>query len=263
MKKLFIIVCSLFVGIANADNVITSKEYVDTQGATLQPEISAKNANTVLTYPAAGTDAPGEKAIYDASAAYGAQTDALVTAGQFNNALQTALDTEFVCVSRNDQGCLLYEIRAGTPKSASKNLFDKNNRERLYGWFPGTGAPLQYVPSGYANRIACKPNTTYTASYHGNSDQAVLNFASTYSDAIPSPSVYSIPCPNSIRLEHPTNNTPVTITTGPNDKWLIVQYNVAEPQNTDMADYLQIEEGSVATAYEPYQYQNLYLPAEN
>ena len=115
MKKIFIIICALFVGIANADNVITSKEYVDTQGATLQPEISAKNTNTVLTYPAAGTDVPGEKAIYDASAAYGAQTDALVTAGQFNNALQVALDTEFVCVSRNDQGCLLYEIRAARP----------------------------------------------------------------------------------------------------------------------------------------------------
>ena len=117
MKKLFIIICALFVGIANADNVITSKEYVDTQGATLQPQVQAKNTNTVLTYPAAGTDTPGEKAIYDSSAAYGEQTDALVTAGQFNNALQVALDTEFVCVSRNEQGCLLYEI------TAQKNLF--------------------------------------------------------------------------------------------------------------------------------------------
>ena len=115
MKKLFIIICALVVGVAYADNVITSKEYVDGQSATLQPQIQAKNTNTVLTYPAAGTDAPGEKAIYDASAAYGEQTDALVTAGEFNNALQVALDTEFVCVSRNDQGCFLYEIRAGTP----------------------------------------------------------------------------------------------------------------------------------------------------
>ena len=112
MKKVFIIVCALFVGLANADNVITSKEYVDTAGAALQQQVPAKNADTVLTYPAAGGETPGEKAIYDASAAYGEQTDALVTAGQFNNALQVALDTEFVCVSRNEQGCLLYEITA-------------------------------------------------------------------------------------------------------------------------------------------------------
>ena len=117
MKKLFVIICSLFVGIASADNVITSKEYVDGQSAALQPQIQAKNTNTVLTYPAVGTDTPGEKAIYDSSSAYAAQTDALVTAGQFNNALQTALDTEFVCVSRNDQGCLLYEIRAAKPQN--------------------------------------------------------------------------------------------------------------------------------------------------
>ena len=116
MKKLFIIICAFFVGFAHADNVITSKEYVDTQGAALQPQVPAKNTNTVLTYPAAGTDAPGEKAIYDASAAYATQSDALVTAGQFNNALQVALDTEFVCVSRNDQGCLLYEIRSASQK---------------------------------------------------------------------------------------------------------------------------------------------------
>ena len=116
MKKLLFILIALFVCTGRADNVITSKEYVDTAGVALQPQISAKNTNTVLTYPATGTSTPGEKAIYDASAAYTTQTDALVTAGQFNNALQVALDTEFVCVSRNDQGCLLYEIRAATQK---------------------------------------------------------------------------------------------------------------------------------------------------
>ena len=112
MKKLFIIICALFIGIVYADNVITSKEYVDTAGATLQPQVQAKNTNTVLTYPAAGTDTPGEKAIYDASTAYGEQTDALVTAGAFNTALQTALDTEFVCIEwASDWQCLLYQVQ--------------------------------------------------------------------------------------------------------------------------------------------------------
>ena len=127
MKKLFIIIYALFVGFAYADNVITSKEYVDTQSASLQPQIQAKNTNTVLTYPAAGTETPGEKAIYDAFAAFGEQTDALVTAGQFNNALQVALDTEFVCVSRNDQGCLLYEIRAATQHQSPNVLCEPSH----------------------------------------------------------------------------------------------------------------------------------------
>ena len=120
MKKVFIIICALVVGMANADNVITSKEYVDGQSATLQPQIQAKNTNTVLTYPAAGTDAPGEKAIYDASATYGAQSDALVTAGAFNSAMQNALESEFVCTEwqgsvHDNAHCLLYEVRAAQP----------------------------------------------------------------------------------------------------------------------------------------------------
>ena len=86
-------------------------------------------------------------------------------------------------------------------------------------------------------------------------------FASTPYDYVPSAEQNEVYCRNSIRLTDPTKNTPVTITTGPNDKWLIVQYNVAEPQNTDMANNLQIEEGAVATEYEPY--KNMYLPDAN
>jgi len=162
MKKLFIIICAFFVGFAHADNVITSKEYVDTQGAALQPQVPAKNTNTVLTYPAAGTDAPGEKAIYDASAAYATQSDALVTAGQFNNALQVALDTEFVCISRNDQGCLLYEIRSASQKQT----------------LPAGYTQLEYIESTGTQYI----NTNIIPSsdgYHINTKMTFLSTPST------------------------------------------------------------------------------------
>ena len=118
MKKLLFVILSLFAFVAYADNTITSKEYVDGQVSTLQTQIPAKNTNTVLTNTGtAGT--VGEKAIYDTTAAYGAQSDALVTAGAFNSAMQNALESEFVCVEwqgsvHDNAHCLLYEVRGAT-----------------------------------------------------------------------------------------------------------------------------------------------------
>ena len=118
MKKLLFVILALFVVSVRADNTITSKEYVDTQVSNLQTQIPAKNTNTVLTNTGtAGT--VGEKAIYDTTAAYGTQTDALVTAGAFNSAVQNALESEFVCIEwqgsvHDNAHCLLYEVRAAT-----------------------------------------------------------------------------------------------------------------------------------------------------
>ena len=120
MKKLLFVVFALFALSVRADNTITSKEYVDGQVATLQTQIPAKNTNTVvMNTGTAGT--VGEKAIYDTTAAYGTQTDALVTAGAFNSAVQNALESEFVCVEwlgnvHDNAHCLLYEVRGATPK---------------------------------------------------------------------------------------------------------------------------------------------------
>ena len=115
MKKFLLSFLFLVVGIAYADNTITSKEYVDGQVATLQTQIPAKNTNTVVTNTGTAGSV-GEKAIYDTSVAYGTQTDALVTAGAFNSAIQNALESEFVCVEwqgnvHDNAHCLLYEVR--------------------------------------------------------------------------------------------------------------------------------------------------------
>lgn len=133
-----------------------------------------------------------------------------------------------------------------------KNLFNKNNRTRIYGYFASSGTTWSYNASAYSNKIPCKPNTTYTFRYNGNSTQAVLGVGSCSTDTEPSVDVGNVTVTQAIRQNSPTISTPVTITTGPNDKWLIVAYNVAEPQHSDMADNLQIEEGSTATKYEPY-----------
>ena len=134
-----------------------------------------------------------------------------------------------------------------------RNLFDKDTADanRIYGFFQQTGTAWHWADAGFSVRIPCKPNTTYTARYNGNDTQAVLGFGSTSNDNIP-PSGSSVSVTQGIRQNNPTINTPITLTTGPNDKWLIVAYNVAEPQHSDMANNLQIEESDTATAYIPY-----------
>lgn len=139
----------------------------------------------------------------------------------------------------------------------SPNLFNKNNLpERIFAYFKSTGTVWTQTDLGYSLRFPCLPNTTYTARYNGNSTQAVLSFASTNNDNIPTSSNQTVTVTQAIRQNSPTINTPITLTTGADDKWLIIQYNVAEPQNTDMADNLQIEQGSMATAY--YSYGQIY-----
>ena len=129
MKKLVFIVFALFVGVSYADNVITSKSYVDTAANNLQEQIGANDANTVLTY----TDTAGrvsEKAIYDSSESFDEQTDALVTAGAFNTAVQNALESEFVCIDwlgdvHDNNHCLLYQIRATQPTQVLPNGYTR------------------------------------------------------------------------------------------------------------------------------------------
>ena len=137
----------------------------------------------------------------------------------------------------------------------SPNLFNKNNLpERIHAYFSSSGTTWTYTGTGYSLRFPCSPNTTYTARYNGNSTQAVLSFASTNNDDVPTSNQQTVTVTQAIRQNSPTINTPITLTTGANDKWLIVQYNATEPQNTDMADNLQIERGSTATPYMPYGY---------
>ena len=135
-----------------------------------------------------------------------------------------------------------------------KNLFDKTTADdkRVYGYFASSGTTWSYAGAGFSIRIPCKPNTEYTARYNGDSTQAVLGFGSTSNDDVPTDVVWSVTVTQWVRQNSPTIGTPITITTGANDKWLIVAYNMTEPQHSDMADNLQIEEWNTATTYEPY-----------
>ena len=139
--------------------------------------------------------------------------------------------------------------------AVGKNLFDKSTADanRITAYFPSTGTTWAYTSTGFSIRIPCKPNTTYTARYNGNSTQAVLSFGSTNNDDVPLSFSEPVTVTQAIRQGNPTIDTPITLTTGASDKWLIVAYNVNNPQHSDMQNNLQIEKGATATAYEPYQ----------
>jgi hypothetical protein len=118
LKRVVLFLSLLCVGTAFAagDKISTSKSYVDTQIATKQEKIPAVNTNTVLTHT--NTDGEiGEKAIYDATANYATQTDALVTAADANAAIQNAIDTEFVCTewapnaAHTDDNCYIWNVQ--------------------------------------------------------------------------------------------------------------------------------------------------------
>lgn len=117
MKKLAIclmIVCA-FGARAENEPAATSKEYVDTELATKQPIIPAEGNNVVMTFDSSATDGIGTKQVYDESASYTEQQDALVTAQTANAAVQMAINGEFYCkewstIVEND--CWLWGIKA-------------------------------------------------------------------------------------------------------------------------------------------------------
>ena len=101
MKKFIItIMCVFYITGAHAanENAATSKEYVDTAIAAKQPTIPAEGANVAMTFDSTADDGIGTKQIYDETASYASQSDALVTAGAANTAVQMAIQGEFECV---------------------------------------------------------------------------------------------------------------------------------------------------------------------
>ena len=116
-KLIFAITLALctFAAYAENENAATSKEYVDTELATKQPTIPAAGNNMVMTFDSNATDGIGTKQIYDESASYAEQQDALVTAGTANAAVQMAINGEFICTEYSTidpTDCWLWGIKS-------------------------------------------------------------------------------------------------------------------------------------------------------
>ena len=132
-------------------------------------------------------------------------------------------------------------------KVNGKNLFDKNNASILNAYISSSnvivsndGARTIYIP--------CESNKTYTIQ-----KRLSKSFSFAYSD--------NIPTINSNTIGRILNNsaTSLTITTGDNAKYLLSQiYTSGDTlSEQEILDSIQIEEGTIASEYEPYQESKL------
>ena len=238
----------------------TSKLYVDTTVATRQDAAPANNANTVMTYTdTAGTT--GTKGIYDATGSYAEQQNALVPADVANAAIMNAINMEFKCAEWNpnteipETDCWKWQIL--NPVNPSRNLFNGDiipNTLNSYGGIINNHDGTFTVTAG--------PSNSYYRTTKKLSELApgievgktyILSFKSTTRQYM-TLSYYD--GQNNIHHYMWYSGTPLQITETFFDATFAFQ---ASTGTTTTISDIQIEEGTVATPYQPYG-ENTYLP---
>lgn len=137
-----------------------------------------------------------------------------------------------------------------TVKVSGKNLFDANNPNIINAYIDDTHTT---ITSNDVNRIIwipCKPNTTYSFTKTAANYKRQI----AYTTVEPAVGVQVYGMTNGL----PYNWTTKTYTTGNNAKYLLIRlWSSSQDSVTlqQMLNSLQIEQGSTATAYEPYQSQ--------
>lgn len=130
-----------------------------------------------------------------------------------------------------------------------KNLLDKNSIEIITAYIDSAGL-WSISADSKSFRIPCKPNTTYTLMGE-NPSNTVFRVGYTTTDDLPhnkgANDIKKVQLYNFYRY---TSFTPITITTGNNAKYLVIQLGGGE-WDKNIAK-LQIEIGNSATEYEPY-----------
>ncbi|MEE3344408.1 MAG: hypothetical protein VZS44_09980 [Bacilli bacterium] len=130
-----------------------------------------------------------------------------------------------------------YEINLG------KNLFDKNNTNKLDGYINSAGT----ITSEAKNKtiyIPCKSSTTYTVSKIASTRFGIASYSTT-------PQIGS----TTSNFTRDNSATHLTLTTGSSDTYLAVWYynhyndTLTEQQ---ILDSIQVEEGSQASSFSPY-----------
>ena len=266
MKKFLIVICGVFMVVsafAVGENVPTSKSYVDAEIAKKQDKISANDGTAQVLTNTGTAGEYGTKNIYDSTGSYTAQSDALIDAVTMNTAVQNAIDSEFQCVEYNPNDptdCWLMDVRGQTAHQ-TKNLLDPSFMDNssydtvtVYG-----------VDTPRAKILPTEPNKTYTLS-------ATLTYNGTYyyylRYILPDGSTgYTTGCgsymwTNYNGEQNGTKRKSCSFTTQENATYIVYFATSQSQQQTrlTLSEY-QMEEGSVATAYEPY--GNVYLPAGN
>lgn len=135
-----------------------------------------------------------------------------------------------------------------TIEVVGKNLFDKDSGFRL-GYINASGSFVSSNTVALFNQyITCKPNTTYTLSF----SKTIYNTAS--------PLFYDANKTFLSRATSLNNLTSRTITTPENCYYMVIQFNYdnSSIMTQEIIDSVncQLEKGSSATTYEPYQSQS-------
>jgi len=136
-------------------------------------------------------------------------------------------------------------------KPSGKNLFDKNTNRHIMSYLT-TNDTWEVASASACFRMDALPNTTYTVSVN-NPDLSVFRVAWATTENLPviGEIVYL-----GGQIRH-TDSTPITITTGNDAKSLIIQLGYNSFEST--VDTLQVEYGSSATEYEPFNDGKWYL----
>lgn len=264
MRKFIVLYLGVFIvfsAFGANENVPTSKDYVDTAVAVKQDKILA-NDGTAQALTNTGTAGEyGTKNIYDSTGEYSAQTDALIDAVTMNTAVQNAINTEFQCIEYNPNDptdCWIMDIRGSTGHS-TKNLLDASFMDKsTYTTVSLYGAELPR-----AKILPTEPNKTYTLSatltYTGSYYYYIRAIKTDGTVFAPSGGTYMWNCANNATCSGTRNRT-FTFTTEQNAAYMLYFANNPSQTNLTLSNF-QMEEGSVATEYEPY--QNLYIPSGN
>ncbi len=221
-------------------------------------------ANTVLMNTGTA-GAPAAKGIYDDSGSYADQQSSLIEAATFNAALQNAINSEFTCAQRKDPNdptskCLLFNIF--TPVAPSRNLFDSSQLLAAEGWTENNGVYTgnfhkliaKFIYDGFYFKNDFKPNVSYTISYTmsspENSGVGNARFQILYTDGSTlAPWQYLV-------SQGQTKN--VVMVSDSNKTIDIIQPDYLHGGIVSISN-IQIEEGTVATPYQPYG-QNTFIP---
>lgn len=174
---------------ATGENIPTSKNYVDTEIAPKQAKIAANDGTTQVLTNTGTSGEYGTKNIYDSTASYGGQSDALIDAVTMNTAVQNAIDSEFQCAERIDPNdstseCILFKITGadiGIQKGGGEWFRAYLNYETPTRW--------QYIEDASSSiRIPIKPNVEYKLYWDGEFSSSIYRVAFVKTDTAPSTS---------------------------------------------------------------------------
>lgn len=264
MKRIivaFLLILNIGIAYGASDKTITSKTYVDNQLATKQDKIRAIDDKTVITHTGSAGEI-GEKGIYDSNGDFVSQYSSLVTAGDANTGINNALENEFVCVDEDtDSTCLLWKVKNQTEYASGKNLLNDSFMDNsTYSMVTAHG-----VNTNYAKILPTENGKTYTLS------ATLIGHGAYYyylKGVLPDGTLVSSfggTCDKWLwntngslqQYASTTRNVSCRFTATDDAIYMVYFAGASYVPNLTITNY-QMEEGNIATEYEPY--KNLYLP---